>query len=244
LLSIQEQLPLTASVPSRSAELASLTEANRSRHTTDRFSTMQLPLCDSRLTPDPCIQAQIIVPPVAASTCKDIDPLYLFVCQIEWEKHEEPSAGWELISAADSSNSNTRAHARALLSSSRHLSGIGVISSDFANHRKRPEELEAEMKGPYDLEIVDNCTECTNATTNHFCRFSDSVRETLSDFSHKSTLPAGATLFVEGQTPRGVFIVCAGKVNLSTTSREGKTLILKTAEAGAWSECDGIRARI
>ena len=42
-------------------------------------------------------------------------------------------------------------------------------------------------------------------------------------------LPAGAILFVEGQTPRGVFIVCSGKVNLSTTSREGKILILKTA---------------
>jgi CRP-like cAMP-binding protein len=39
-------------------------------------------------------------------------------------------------------------------------------------------------------------------------------------------------LFVEGQTPRGVFIVCSGKVNLSTTSREGKILILKTAGPG------------
>ena len=45
-------------------------------------------------------------------------------------------------------------------------------------------------------------------------------------------LPAGAILFVEGQTPRGVFIVCSGKVNLSTTSREGKILILKTAGPG------------
>jgi len=39
-------------------------------------------------------------------------------------------------------------------------------------------------------------------------------------------------LFVGGQTPRGVFIVCSGKVNLSTTSREGKILILKTAGPG------------
>jgi CRP/FNR family transcriptional regulator, cyclic AMP receptor protein len=45
-------------------------------------------------------------------------------------------------------------------------------------------------------------------------------------------LPAGAILFVEGQSPRGMFVLCSGKVNLSTTSREGKILILKTAEAG------------
>ena len=29
-----------------------------------------------------------------------------------------------------------------------------------------------------------------------------------------------------------MFILCSGKVNLSTTSREGKILILKTADAG------------
>ncbi len=45
-------------------------------------------------------------------------------------------------------------------------------------------------------------------------------------------LPAGAILFVEGQAPRGVFIICSGKVNLSTTSREGKLLILRTVGPG------------
>ena len=37
---------------------------------------------------------------------------------------------------------------------------------------------------------------------------------------------------MEGQTPRGVFVLCSGKVKLSTTSKEGKVLILKQAEAG------------
>jgi CRP/FNR family transcriptional regulator len=45
-------------------------------------------------------------------------------------------------------------------------------------------------------------------------------------------MPPGAVLFVEGQTPRGVFVLCSGKVKLSTTSKEGKVLILKQAEAG------------
>jgi CRP/FNR family transcriptional regulator, cyclic AMP receptor protein len=56
--------------------------------------------------------------------------------------------------------------------------------------------------------------------------------QALSEAGHKSTLPAGAILFVEGQSPRGIFILRSGKVNLSTTSREGKIIILKTAEAG------------
>jgi len=45
-------------------------------------------------------------------------------------------------------------------------------------------------------------------------------------------MPAEALLFVEGQTPRGIFILCSGNVKLSTTSKEGKVLILKQAEPG------------
>lgn len=39
-------------------------------------------------------------------------------------------------------------------------------------------------------------------------------------------------LFIEGQQPRGVFVLCAGKAKLSTSSREGKTIITKLSESG------------
>jgi CRP/FNR family transcriptional regulator, cyclic AMP receptor protein len=88
------------------------------------------------------------------------------------------------------------------------------------------------MKAPYGLDIIDDCTDCSHSKPGFFCDFSDAARQALNQVSHKSILPAGAVLFVEGQAPRGLFIVCSGKVNLSTTSREGKILILKTVEAG------------
>jgi CRP/FNR family transcriptional regulator len=88
-----------------------------------------------------------------------------------------------------------------------------------------------EMKAPYGLEIIENCCECPESGNRHFCDFSQPALESLTKVSQKSVLPAGAILFVEGQTPRGVFIICSGKVHLSTTSREGKILILKTANA-------------
>ena len=47
-----------------------------------------------------------------------------------------------------------------------------------------------------------------------------------------ATYSKGATLFVEGQSPRGVFIVCNGKVKLSASSADGRILILRIAEAG------------
>jgi len=161
---------------------------------------------------------------------QEVDPLYLFACRLEWEQREEPSAAWELLAAGQSSHGDTRAHARALLASSRHLGGLGV--SGCVTRQKRSAARETNMKAPYGLDIMDNCTECTHAKPGFFCEFSLPTLQALNQVSHKSILPAGAILFVEGQSPRGMFILCAGKVNLSTTSREGKILILKTAEAG------------
>lgn len=40
------------------------------------------------------------------------DPLYLFACQVEWERRADPSAAWEVISATRSSNQDTRAQDR------------------------------------------------------------------------------------------------------------------------------------
>jgi len=101
--------------------------------------------------------------------------------------------------------------------------------------------MEIDMKAPYGLDIIDDCTECSLTHPGFFCGLSDSAQQALNQVSHKSVLPAGAILFVEGQSPRGMFILCSGKVNLSTTSREGKILILKTAESG---EALGLSAAI
>jgi CRP/FNR family cyclic AMP-dependent transcriptional regulator len=97
------------------------------------------------------------------------------------------------------------------------------------------------MNSPYGLEIIENCSACTHTKPGFFCGFSPDVLAAVNQVSHKSTLPAGAILFVEGQTPRGMFVLCSGKVNLSATSREGKILILKTIDAG---EALGLSATI
>jgi len=183
---------------------------------------------------------QADVQPSPQTHPQEIDPFYLFACHLEWEQREDSSAAWELLAAAQSSHSDTRAHARALLASSRHLGGLGT-SSSCAIKKKRSAAMEINMKAPYGLEIVDDCAECSNPTSGFFCSLSQAVRQSMNEVSHKSILPAGAILFVEGQSPRGMFILCSGKVNLSTTSREGKILILKTAEAG---EALGLSAAI
>ena len=192
-------------------------------------SLIERPVASPDLQPSPRTQPQ------------ETDPLYLFACHLAWEQEEEASAGWELLAAARSSNADTCAHAHALLASSRHLGALGQgVGSCRINKQKRTSSLEINM-APYGLDIIDNCSECTHTAPGFFCGFSPSALQSLNDVSHKSILPAGAILFVEGQAPRGMFVLCSGKVNLSTTSREGKILILKTATAG---EALGLSAAI
>jgi len=42
----------------------------------------------------------------------------------------------------------------------------------------------------------------------------------------------GSVLFAEGRRPRGVYVICEGRVKVSVSSAEGKTLVLHVAKAG------------
>jgi CRP/FNR family transcriptional regulator len=88
------------------------------------------------------------------------------------------------------------------------------------------------MSTPYGLQIVENCLICKLRHSGFFCDLPKDSLEALEKIKYASAYPQGAVLFVEGQSARGVYIVCAGRVKLSTTSRDGKTLILRIAQAG------------
>ena len=85
------------------------------------------------------------------------------------------------------------------------------------------------MRTPYGLEIIESCMGCKAKREGFFCHLSPTVLRSLDVVSYHSVMPAGVLLFVEGQTPRGIFILCSGTVKLSTTSKDGKVLILKHA---------------
>ena len=65
-----------------------------------------------------------------------------------------------------------------------------------------------------------------------FCNLPNAALQALESIKYTTAYPKGAVLFVEGQAPRGVFILCRGRVKLSICSSDGKTLILKIAGPG------------
>ena len=88
------------------------------------------------------------------------------------------------------------------------------------------------MRAPYGLNILDNCLTCPVREEHLFCNLSVQAGQRLNEIKSTAVYPKGAMLFIEGQQPRGVFVLCAGKAKLSTSSREGKTIITKLSESG------------
>jgi CRP/FNR family transcriptional regulator len=88
------------------------------------------------------------------------------------------------------------------------------------------------MRAPYGLEIIESCLACPHREDRLFCNLPPAAVQALSTITSAAVYPKGATLFVEGQSARGVFILCSGRVKLSTSSADGRTLILRMSEAG------------
>jgi CRP/FNR family transcriptional regulator, cyclic AMP receptor protein len=85
---------------------------------------------------------------------------------------------------------------------------------------------------PYGLDIVESCLTCKMRTERIFCDLPTAALESFEAIKYATAYPKGAVLFVEGQAPRGIFVLCKGRVKLSICATDGKTLILKIAEPG------------
>jgi CRP/FNR family transcriptional regulator len=85
------------------------------------------------------------------------------------------------------------------------------------------------MPNPYNLTTY-QCASCPEMKNRRFCSMAPKGIAAVSKFT--SFYPKGSLLYVEGEQPRGVFVLCSGRVKLTTSSAEGRNLILRTAEAG------------
>lgn len=65
-----------------------------------------------------------------------------------------------------------------------------------------------------------------------FCNLTPEALEDYDRIGIIMNLARGAKLFSEGDAVRNVFVICSGQVKISSTSREGKTMILKLAGPG------------
>jgi CRP/FNR family cyclic AMP-dependent transcriptional regulator len=85
------------------------------------------------------------------------------------------------------------------------------------------------MRVPRRFMFSDGCLSCTLRREGDFCSLPDPLLAELHGMGHLTLYPPDAVLMTEGQVPRGVFIVCSGRVKLAVEAKDGKTVILKVA---------------
>ena len=88
------------------------------------------------------------------------------------------------------------------------------------------------MLSPYGMEIVESCLTCKLRAHRIFCDLPATALQTLENIKYAAAYPEGAVLFLEGQMPRGIFVLCKGTVKLSINSPGGRTMIVELAEPG------------
>src|SRR4051812_19025068 len=76
------------------------------------------------------------------------------------------------------------------------------------------------------------CCECVRKSEHFFCSMPEEALKAFHALSITHLYARGTTLFAEGQPANGVYVLCSGRVKLSSYSEDGKALILRVGEAG------------
>ena len=88
------------------------------------------------------------------------------------------------------------------------------------------------MRDAHRLRVIESCLNCKLRTDSFFCDLSPETVQAFEAISTKTAYPKGVMIFMEGQTPHGIFVLCSGKVKLSASSGDGKTVIMEVTDPG------------
>ena len=88
------------------------------------------------------------------------------------------------------------------------------------------------MRLNHHREAMEDCQDCKLKCPGFFCQLSPDALKAFEAIKLAGVYPKGAALFFEGQSPRGVYLLCRGRVKLSVCSADGRVLILRIIEPG------------
>lgn len=100
-----------------------------------------------------------------------------------------------------------------------------------AQERGRLSGQENAVSIPRTFNFASDCVSCSLRCESDFCQLPHEVLKIFNDTGHLTVFPGNIDLLIEGQVPRGVFVLCSGRAKLSVSSRDGKVVILDIAGA-------------
>src|ERR1017187_435166 len=74
------------------------------------------------------------------------------------------------------------------------------------------------MPSPYGMEIVESCLTCKLRAKRSFCDLPPATLQAFEGIKYATAYPRRAALFVQGQLPRGIFVLCKGSAKLAINS--------------------------
>ena len=88
------------------------------------------------------------------------------------------------------------------------------------------------VSGPYNLTVIESCFGCVMREESVFCRLPHAALTQLNALRVTAFYPRGAVLFVQGDSPRGLLILCSGQARLTSNSKDGQSITLRLVERG------------
>jgi CRP/FNR family transcriptional regulator, cyclic AMP receptor protein len=76
------------------------------------------------------------------------------------------------------------------------------------------------------------CSDCQYRGLRTFCNLNDAALRRFEEIGSPVSLPGRTVLFEESQHCNTVFVVCTGQLKLSTSSKDGRTMIVRLAAPG------------
>jgi CRP/FNR family transcriptional regulator, cyclic AMP receptor protein len=70
------------------------------------------------------------------------------------------------------------------------------------------------MSMAYNFRIIEDCLKCAFREQRLFCDLSREALLRLQNIKATAVYPKGALLCLEGQPPRGVFVLCTGRAKI------------------------------
>ena len=80
------------------------------------------------------------------------------------------------------------------------------------------------MQAPYGFDMSDHCQTCKIRKSGFFCQMTPKAMKDFDSVRSSSAYPEGTVLFLEKQNPRGVFILCEGKIKADHQLKRGQNL--------------------
>jgi CRP/FNR family cyclic AMP-dependent transcriptional regulator len=110
--------------------------------------------------------------------------------------------------------------------------GQDIVETGGLIRSGEPRARGPRLASSYRLDTIESCLICNMRGEGIFCALGTTALQAFERVTFASTYPKDTILFMEGQAPCGVFVLCSGEVRISLCTGDGKRFIFRHSQPG------------